>query len=60
MNAPIRLPTIPVAMTSTMLKWPVAASTPATGMITSLGKGSPQLLMIISTSTTKMPPLVTH
>jgi SAM-dependent methyltransferase len=43
-----------------MLKWPVATSTPATGMITSLGKGNPQLLMSMRAKTTKTPPLVTH
>ena len=51
---------MPAMITAAMLKCPVAASTPATGMITSLGKGTPQLLMIISPKTTNTPPLVTH
>ena len=51
---------MPATITATMLKWPVAASTPATGMITSLGKGTPQLLISMSASTMRMPPLVTH
>src|SRR5579864_8090421 len=51
---------MPATITRTMLKWPAAASTPATGMITSLGKGTPQLLISMSTSTMTKPPLVTH
>ena len=40
------------------LMCPWAAKNPANGMITSLGKGMPQLSAVMSTKTSTMPPVV--
>ena len=52
---PTRLPTAPARMAISRFMWPVAASSPAVGMMTSLGKGKPQLSKAIRISTPASP-----
>ncbi len=54
-SEPSRLPAAPARIASAKFIWPVAARTPALGMMTSLGNGMPQLSAAMRSSTARTP-----